>query len=169
MYSIQNTTPDDLPIIYQLFEESIRYQESKGYPSWKNYDKSALVRDVENKNQYKIIIDSKIAIVFSVCYSDKIIWRERELDDAIYLHRIVVNPAFKGKKLFGEILNWTVKHAREKKLHYVRMDTWAKNPTIINYYLGFGFRHLENYLTPDSDELPVHNRELALALLELTL
>ncbi len=166
-FKIQNTSPEDLPFIYQLFDQSILYQESKGYPVWKNYDKNALFRDVENKNQYKIVIDSQIAMVFSVCYADKVIWREREQGDAVYLHRIVVNPNFKGQRLFEKILNWSIDHAKERKLCFVRMDTWASNPTIINYYVGFGFAYLGNFTTPDTDELPVHNRKLQLALLEM--
>jgi hypothetical protein len=49
------------------------------------------------------------------------------------------------------------------------MDTWAANPTIINYYKSFGFSVIENYTTPDSEELPLHNRKLALTLLEYEL
>jgi hypothetical protein len=46
------------------------------------------------------------------------------------------------------------------------MDTWAANLKIIDYYKGFGFSTIENYKTPDSSELPVHNRNLALTLME---
>jgi hypothetical protein len=47
------------------------------------------------------------------------------------------------------------------------MDTWADNTNIIDYYKGFGFTFIGNYLTPDSLELPAHNRLLAVALLEI--
>lgn len=165
-FEISNTQMADLPEVYEFFEHSINYQEQRGYPVWKNYDKNAIIKDIENKNQYKVIVDSKTAIVFSVCYSDKIIWRDHEQCDSVYLHRIVVNPDFKGKKLFGIILEWTTQHAKEKGLKNIRMDTWAANPTIIDYYKGFGFHFVENYTTPDTIELPVHNRNLALTLLE---
>jgi hypothetical protein len=46
------------------------------------------------------------------------------------------------------------------------MDTWANNPVIIQYYQSFGFEVVERFTTPDSVELPLHNRNLALALLE---
>ena len=46
------------------------------------------------------------------------------------------------------------------------MDTWAANPTIIQYYQSFGFSIVENFTTPNSEELPVHHRNLALTLLE---
>jgi len=116
-----------------------------------------------------VVIDSNIAIVFSVCYTDRIIWREMDNGKSVYLHRIVVNPEFKGKKLFGIILDWSINHAKEKGLDSIRMDTWAANPTIIEYYKGFGFTFVENYTTPDTEELPVHNRNLALSLLEYKL
>lgn len=165
-HQIHNSEPNDLPLIFELFDHSIQYQEKNGYPVWRDYDRGAIIKDIENKNQYKVIIDSSIAIVFSVCYTDKIIWRELEMGDSIYLHRIVVNPAFKGQKLFGLILDWAIAHAKQKGLDNIRMDTWAANPNIINYYKGFGFNVIENYTTPNTPELPVHNRNLSLTLLE---
>ena len=165
-YEVRNTEISELTQIFDLFNHSIIYQEKHGYPAWKNYDKNAIIKDIENKNQYKVVIDTKPAIVFSVCYSDTVIWRHFEKGDSIYLHRIVVNPDFKGQKLFGIIVDWSIKHCQQKGLKNIRMDTWASNPTIINYYKTFGFNFVESYTTPDSEELPVHNRNLELTLLE---
>jgi ribosomal protein S18 acetylase RimI-like enzyme len=165
-YEVLNTEISDLVVISGLFDKSIEYQEKRGYPSWRNYDKGAIIKDIENKNQYKIVIDGVMAIVFSVRYDDKIIWRELDAGNSMYLHRIVVNPAFKGQKLFGKIVEWSIEHCRQKGLTNIRMDTWADNPVIIEYYKSFGFRFIENFTTPESSELPLHNRNLALALLE---
>jgi len=165
-YEIKNTEWNDLEIIFKLFDHSISYQEKNSFPVWRDYDKDAIRNDIENRNQYKIILHSKIAIVFSVGYSDKIIWREHDQGDSIYLHRIVVNPDYKGRKLFGLILDWATKHAKQKGLSSIRMDTWATNPTIISYYQCFGFSFVENYTTPDTISLPIHNRNLSITLLE---
>jgi GNAT superfamily N-acetyltransferase len=113
-----------------------------------------------------VTIDSTIAITFSVRYEDKIIWRSLDTCNSIYLHRLVVNPTFKGQRLFGTILEWAIEHSKQKGLRSIRMDTWAANPTIIKYYKSFGFEFIENFTTPDNEELPVHNRNLALTLLE---
>jgi len=168
-YEIKNTELSDLPLIFELFEHSIAYQEGHGYPVWKNYDRDAIIKDIEDRNQYKVIVDDRVGILFSVGYADKIIWRALDQGDAIYLHRIVVNPELKGQRLFGQILEWSIHHAKRKGLSSVRMDTWATNSNIISYYKGFGFSFVENYTTPDSPELPVHNRNLALTLLEYRL
>ena len=168
-YQIENTEPDDLEFIFSLFDQSISYQQKNGYPDWKNYDRSALRNDMENKNQYKIIIDAETGIVFSVGYTDKLIWRGRDKGDAIYLHRIVVNPSCKGRKLFGAILDWAICHVEQKGFDFIRMDTWAANENIIRYYESFGFAVVENYTTPNTTELPVQNRNLAMTLLEYKL
>jgi len=165
-FKIVNSEPADLPFIFGLFEHSIAYQETKGFPVWRNYDKNAIVRDIENKNHYKAVSEEGIGIVFSVAYSDKVIWRERDQSESVYLHRIVVNPAFKGQRLFGLIVEWAINHIRQKGLKTIRMDTWAVNLNIVEYYKSFGFEVVENYTTPDTDELPVHNRKLALTLME---
>lgn len=165
-YDVRNTDMEDLEIIFSFFDHSVDYQEKHGVPVWKNYDRNAIINDIKNKNQYKIVIDSQIALVFSVAYSDKLIWRDLEQGDAVYLHRIVVNPDFKGNRLFGNVATWTIKHCMEKGLKKIRMDTWASNFRIVEYYKTFGFRPVENYTTPDSAGLPVHNRNLALTLLE---
>jgi ribosomal protein S18 acetylase RimI-like enzyme len=165
-YEVRNTDTSDLRLIFDLFDQSITYQEEKSYPVWRNYDRNAIVKDIENGNQYKIVIDNQTAIVFSACYTDKIIWRHFDRGDALYLHRIVVNPEFKGQQLFGKTLEWAIRHCEQKKLTSIRMDTWAANSNIIEYYKTFGFTIIENYTTPDSTELPVHNRNLELTLLE---
>ncbi len=166
---IENTVPADLEFVYSLFDHSISYQEKKGAPVWRGYDKGALVKDIRDGHQYKIVIQSQIAIVFSVCYADAVIWREMETGTSVYLHRIVVNPAFKGQKLFGKILGWTLEHARQRGLATVRMDTWDNNPSLIDYYKSFGFTFIGSYVTPNSPKLPAHNRNLPIVLLEIKL
>lgn len=165
-FKIINTTKQDLEFIYSLFEEAIAYQQRKNYPIWNGFDKDVLIKDVASKQQYKIVIDKEIACVFSVCKNDPLIWGEREKGDAIYLHRIVVNPKYKGYKQFEKILNWSIDFAKQEKIRFIRMDTWAHNSNILDYYKNYGFKFLENFTTSDSSELAIQNRNLEVALLE---
>jgi GNAT superfamily N-acetyltransferase len=164
--AVSNTEKHEIDTIFSLFDESVNYQEKNGYPTWRNYDKNAIIRDIEALRQYKVVAEGKVAIVFSVAFSDRVIWRHMDQGKSIYLHRIVVNPAFKGQKLFKVILDWAIQHCKTKGFENVRMDTWADNPTIIEYYKAFGFKPVEKYTTPDTEELPEHNRRLSLQLLE---
>ena len=166
---VLNTTRDDLDIILWLFQQAISLQGKNGYKVWEGIDKTALLKDIDNGLQYKIVKDDHVLCIFSIQYNDPFIWRERDQDNAIYLHRIVVNPDYKGQKQFLKVLTWAKEFAAEKNLRFIRMDTWADNEKIIEYYKSFGFGFIENYKTSDAPELPIQNRNLDVALLEMDL
>jgi ribosomal protein S18 acetylase RimI-like enzyme len=78
----------------------------------------------------------------------------------------VLNQQFKGEKIFQKVLDQAVIFAREKNLENIRMDTWAENQKLISYYRGYGFLFIENYTTPETEDLPEQHRNLKVALLE---
>ena len=163
---ITPTTNQDLKTIYWLFDEAIAYQKRNGYPVWPDYDKDTLDQDIAQHRQFKILIDGDIAAIFTILNSDPIVWRERNEDPSVYLHRVVVNPKYKGQKLFGDILLWTAERAGNLDIKLIRMDTWADNPVLVSYYKLFGFRIIEYYTTPNSLELPIQQRGNNVVLLE---
>lgn len=164
---IVNTTKNDFNDVLWLFEQAMNLQGKNGYKVWENIDKAGLEKDIENGLQYKIVTGQDILCIFNIQYNDPFIWRDRDKNDAIYLHRIVVNPKFKVQKQFEKVLNWASNLCRQNKRKYVRMDTWAENEKIIGYYKSFGFIFIENYKTSNAPELPIQNRNLNVALLEL--
>ncbi|WP_336514847.1 GNAT family N-acetyltransferase [Pollutibacter soli] len=166
---ITKAVRDDLPVIYHLFEEAIRFQQLNNYKGWVSYDKAFIETDIEQGHLFKMITGNDIVCIFSVYYSDALIWREKESGDAAYLHRIVINRNFAGQQLFKKVLDNTIQLAKEKNLKYIRMDTWAENEKIISYYKSFGFSFVENYTTPETENLPEQHRNLHVALLEKTI
>lgn len=161
------TVTGDLNDILWLFKKAMELQGKNGYKVWDNIDEAQLEKEIENGLQYKIVKEKDILCLFSIQYSDPFIWRDRDKNDAIYLHRIVVNPNFRGQKQFEKVLNWAKQFVRTNNRKFIRMDTWADNDKIINYYKSFGFKFIENYTTPDTWELPAQNRNLKVALLEM--
>jgi mannose-6-phosphate isomerase-like protein (cupin superfamily)/ribosomal protein S18 acetylase RimI-like enzyme len=166
-YSIEKANLDDLPFIFHLFDEAILFQQRNNYIGWKNYDKEFIRSDVRSGLLYKMVCGEEIACIFSICYADHLIWREKEQGDAIYLHRIILNQLFKGEKIFQKVLDWAIQFAKELKLRYIRLDTWADNEKLIAYYKGHNFSFIENYITPGTENLPLQHRDLKVALLEL--
>jgi ribosomal protein S18 acetylase RimI-like enzyme len=161
-------SPDDLPLLFHLFERAIHYQRVNHYIGWSGYDQEFVKADVQNSLLYKMVEGQNVIGIFSVCHTDPLIWREREKGDALYLHRIVLNREFEGAKIFPTILQWAMEEAHIRQRTFVRMDTWAGNTKLINYYKSYGFRFVENYTTPDTSNLPVQHRNLHVALLEFT-
>lgn len=168
-FKIVNTTKSDLPVVLWLFEQAMNLQNKNGYKVWESIDQAGLERDIETGLQYKILKGDDIVCIFSIQYNDPFIWHNLDKNDAIYLHRIVVNQNYKGQKQFEKILFWTIEHSIQQNRKFIRMDTWADNQQLIDYYKSFGFRFIKNHQTTDAKELPTQNRNLNVALLELNL
>ena len=98
--SISNNQYNPIQSSFYLLDVwwSVAYQQKNNYPVLKDYDKNVLIEDIQLSRQYKILIDDQIACIFSVYYSDELFWREKEKNEAVYLHRIGVNPNYKGQK-----------------------------------------------------------------------
>lgn len=163
---VVNTTIEDFDNIICLFHQAIKLQGLKNYKVWEAIDEVALKEDIKNNLQYKIVNGNNILCLFSIQRNDPFIWRNKDKNNAIYLHRIVVNPMFKGQRQFEKVLKWSIELAIKEKKNFLRMDTWADNLQLIEYYKTFGFKFIENYKTKNTKKLPSQNRNLNVALLE---
>jgi hypothetical protein len=164
---IINTTPEDLPLVYWLFEQAIHYQRQHGYPAWKGYEKNGLRAEVDQLLQFKVVQYHHVLAIFSISYNDAATWGEWDTGRALFLHRIITHPQFKGQRIFEKVLDWARCTAREKGIAYIRIDTWTDNPAIIAFYEAYGFHIVAARTTPDSPELPEQNRHLRVTLMQL--
>jgi hypothetical protein len=96
---ITNSTLQDLDTIFQFFDHAIAYQKNNGYPLWPQFKREMIGSEIKEKRHWKIILNGKVACVFSVMYNDPVIWGDMDKEPSVYLHRIAVNPEFKGKRL----------------------------------------------------------------------
>src|SRR5678816_2431229 len=133
-FKIIKATTEDLEKILGLFGEAMNLHGKIAYKVWSSIDKTALEKDIANGLQYKIEGDTGIFCIFSIQYDDPMIWFDKDQNDAIYLHRVVADPNFRGQRQFEKILNWVKNFARQKNLKFIRMDTWADNEKLIEYY-----------------------------------
>jgi ribosomal protein S18 acetylase RimI-like enzyme len=166
--AIANTTAEDLPRVMDLFGQAMTARKNEAYKVWREIDPAGILGDIKQGLQYKITMGQHTIGVFSVQHSDPLIWRHHEAGNAIYLHRIVIDRAYGGQRLLGRVIDWALVHCLKNSLNYVRMDTWADNAKLIGYYRSFGFEFVENYRTPDTASLPIQNRDLEVALLQLS-
>ncbi|RYY38818.1 MAG: GNAT family N-acetyltransferase [Chitinophagaceae bacterium] len=165
-WTVARGTQADLPVIMQLYDAAIDYQKRNGFIGWDRIDERFIQQDLDRGLLYVIRNEGTITVVFCICYTDELIWRERERCDALYLHRVVVHPQTRGGRLFERVLEWACVHAAEKGLRYLRMDTWADNERLIAYYEGYGFAFVERHRTGNDAALPEQHRNLNVALLE---
>jgi ribosomal protein S18 acetylase RimI-like enzyme len=113
------------------------------------------------------MLADEIVAVFAITFNDPIIWGEKDEQPAIYIHRIVTHPNYRGNHFVKEIVAWAKKYCIENNKDFIRLDTWGDNEKLMQHYINSGFTFLG--LSPEmkSDTLPKHYDSLRLSLFEI--
>lgn len=164
---IVNSVMADLDFIFKLFESAIEYQKKNGYQLWPQFSRRMIETEIAEKRHWKILYGENIVCIFSVLYNDPVIWEEKDQEPAVYLHRITINPFFKGREIMKEIKTWAIHHAIKKEKKYLRMDTWGDNENLRNYYIRCGFHYIGQARLKKVDDLPEHYGGSVLSLFEI--
>lgn len=168
--TISNSTLDDIPEIFRLYELARNYQKIK-FPGnlWPEFDEDFIATEVIENRQFKIVIDNQIACIWAITYNDAQIWEEKENDDAIYLHRIATNPDFRGQNFVQLIADWSKDFAKKHNKKFIRMDTCGQNDRLISHYKSCGFQFLGMNKLKDSSGLQEHYKNADVCFFEIEL
>ncbi len=165
---IVNSTVEDIDLIFWFYDAAIEYQKKVFDKHWKGFEHDLVEREINENRQWKILLDGQVACVFAITFNDHSIWGEHDQDDAIYIHRIVTHPDFRGRNLVQHIVHWAKDYAHAMRRQYVRLDTWGDNEKLIQLYQNAGFKFL-GIITPDFRSLPKHYIGITLSLFEIKL
>ena len=167
--NIQNSTIDDIEKIFHLYEIAINYQKEKGSVPWAGLTRSMVEKEINEKRQWKLIIDNSIACVWVTTFTDPQIWDEKNNDPSIYIHRIATDTHFRGRNLVSEIVVWSKNYAKINNKKFIRLDTAGENKKLTDYYQSCGFTFLGSSKLKNTDGLPQHYDSVPVCLFELAL
>lgn len=169
MIAIVTAEPSDFAAVFELYDKAIEFQKTVFDKQWLGFDADLVNREISEGRLWKILDGGDVACIYSLAYEDPIIWGEGSDIEAMYIHRIVTNPEFRGRGYVRKIVDWAREHAAEKGLRYIRMDTWADNLKLKEYYVGCGFEWKGTVSPEDSPTMPAHYRGIQLGLFEMDL
>jgi ribosomal protein S18 acetylase RimI-like enzyme len=164
---IVNSNSSDLSTIFEFYDHAVALQKEVSNKHWQGFDLELVKKEIAEQRQYKIIVDGKVACVFVVTFSDPQIWKEKSENPAIYIHRIVTHPDFRGYGFVENITVWAIQYAKQNELNFVRMDTWADNEKLVGYYKKFGFEDAGQITILPNSGLPKHYEGITLQLFEI--
>ena len=167
---IENSSPNDLAEIFRLYREATKFQKIK-FPGnqWPDFSQHLIEKELEEKRQFKIVIDNSIACIWAITFSDPEIWKEKNSDPAIYIHRIATNPVFRGSNFVSIIVDWAKDYARQHNRKFIRLDTCGNNRKLISHYCDNGFNFLGMEKLEDSKGLPAHYENADVCYFEIEL
>lgn len=161
-----NSQQEDFDTIFKFYDMAVAHQKKVFNKHWQGFSKELVETEIAENRQYKILVDDEVACVFAVTFNDQLIWGDRD-HDAIYIHRIVTHPGFRGLFFVKEIIKWASAFASENDLKYIRMDAWADNEKLLEYYTGCGFDYVGVVTMEKTDGLPKHYEGISLSLFEI--
>jgi ribosomal protein S18 acetylase RimI-like enzyme len=167
---IKNVTPLDIDKIFTLYKIASNYQkEKKTVVIWPDFNREMVAIEIAENRQFKLLINSEIACVWAITFSDLQIWEDSKEDSALYIHRIAVNPNFRGNKYINKIVAWAEEFALKKDIQFIRLDTLGENQGLINHYKNAGFDFLGLFNLKNTSNLPDHYKLAPVCLFEIDL
>lgn len=159
----------DILAFRAFWDSAADYQRARQLPVWPSFPEERIRDEIRAGLHFSARMpDDVLAGYFSVALSDKAIWGTEERGDAIYIHRVCVNPARKGNNLAASILEWAPGYAASVGRKFVRMDTWADNKRLVDFYVDCGFNYIGDRQLGDVPELEPHYSNIKLALFQNT-
>jgi ribosomal protein S18 acetylase RimI-like enzyme len=166
---ILNSTTNDTDRIFNLYDAAVAFQKTRFDKHWQTFDRELVNTEIEEGRQWKILEDGAIACIFASVFSDPFIWGDKNNTPAIYLHRIVTNPLFRGRNYVLSIIEWAKVYGKKMNKDYIRIDTWGDNQYLIDYYIKCGFTFLGLMIPEDTATLPGHYSGVSLSLFEIAI
>ena len=168
--TITHSNLEDIPEIFRLYKLATDFQNLK-FPEnqWPEFDQKLIATEINEHRQFKLIIDSKIACIWAITFSDIQIWEAQENHASIYIHRIATNPEFRGNNFVQTIVDWAKNYALKHNKQFIRMDTCGNNQKLIRHYTHCGFAYLGMKKLTNSSDLPSHYHQAEVCFFEIRL
>tara|TARA_B110000483_G_scaffold179238_1_gene211985 strand:- start:1240 stop:1758 length:519 start_codon:yes stop_codon:yes gene_type:complete len=168
--TIKNVTDSDIEKIFELYKIASNYQrEKKTVIVWPDFNREMVRNEIAENRQFKLLVNNEVVCIWAITFSDEQIWEDSNTDSAIYIHRIAVNPNFRGNNYIATITNWAKEYALKKEIQFIRLDTLGENKNLITHYKNAGFHFLGLFNLKNTSNLPEHYKLAPVCLFEIDL
>ena len=168
--TIKNVTDSDIEKIFTLYKIASNYQrEKKTVIVWPDFNREMVRNEIAENRQFKLLVNNEVVCIWAITFSDEQIWEDSNTDSAIYIHRIAVNPNFRGNNYIATITNWAKEYALKKEIQFIRLDTLGENKNLITHYKNAGFHFLGLFNLKNTSNLPDHYKLAPVCLFEMDL
>lgn len=136
---------DDVVDIIELLEESSAWMVSIGINRWQPGAHVAAEQQLRGEVQRGIVYVWKPSCVLiatmRLTETDDAIW-SNDSTTALYIHKMSVRRSLKGRGYGTLLVRWAEQQATRRGLDRLRLDCWAENQRLCNFYLSCGFQPL---------------------------
>lgn len=157
--TIENSLPTDIPKIFEMYRVATDYMKSKNQVYWPEFSEELVRTEIQEKRQWKLLIDQQIACIWATAWNDELIWGNDDKEPSLYIHRITTDPQFRGLNLVKHLIHWAKEFGKTHNLKFIRMDTVGFNKGLIGHYEKLGFDFLGTKALENTQGLPDHYKD----------
>lgn len=137
---------DEIPVIFDIFNECRNYMEMQGIFQWDDiYPNNKVVTD-DYKNNSIYIYKNSTEIMGVISFDEeqseeykKINWLYND-NKILVIHRLAVRPDYQKQGIARQLMNFVEGTAVKLGFSSVRLDTYSGNPRAIKFYTELGYK-----------------------------
>jgi ribosomal protein S18 acetylase RimI-like enzyme len=147
----ERATIEDLQTIVNLKKETVTWLQTKGTDQWaepwpsESEQNDRIKRGLEERATWIVWHGSTpVATITAQPNGSSRLWTpEERRQPAVYLHRLIINRDYAGRRYGADLISWAERHAaQESGARTARIDVWTTNIALHDYYRGIGFGFL---------------------------
>lgn len=140
----------DLDQIMEIVKDIVKEMKAEHNDQWDDRYPSRIdfLKDIERKTLY--IIKESNDIVGFICIDQNqpepykyVNWSHE--DECFVIHRLAVNPNFRGNGYAKEMFLFAEKFALENGVNYIRTDTYGKNVKMQKLFKSMGYNYTGSF------------------------
>lgn len=150
----RTATMQDIPTILSMYQKRVAFNDTHGMHqwtyqevSWEAFSKLYRIED------YQVgILDGNIVCGMFVVDVDELYWPDEPAGVALYLHKICVDPEYRGLGFGSQLLDRFIEMGRMHSKPCVRLDVKKHKDKLQKFYEGHGFVFVkEGQFLPDTN------------------
>jgi GNAT superfamily N-acetyltransferase len=141
--TVHRATPTDVDVVADMWIRAAAALAEAGLDQWQYPVKLHNIRAAIDAETCWLVSDPTGTVIGTITVdrnADPALWLpEDHPDEALYLHRMITEPAAKGVELGSALIDWAARRAVETGCKWIRLDAWRSNPGLWKYYANRGF------------------------------
>ena len=133
----------DMAIVADMWTRSTEWLRHRGYDQWQYPVKMHNIRAAVADKACWLAFRAGVAIGTMTLdtNAEPQYWPpEDQPDNALYIHRMVVDVNERGSELGSALLDWAGERACDAGRDWLRLDAWRSNTALHTYYVTRGFK-----------------------------
>lgn len=147
-FTIRRADSADVDAVLALVTEAAQWLGERGSDQWQYPEQRHRVSIARTtaRSEVWVVTDDSDTIVATITineYADPEFWKpDDDSGDALYVHRMAVARTAAGHEIGSALLDWAARQAVDTGKKWLRLDAWANNTELHNYYRRRGFQHV---------------------------